>query len=150
MLVERRNKPKLGLVFGSLILSFLGFAVFILLQRMALPSYEASAIGSLRGLSDAAGEYADAHREYGYPANWNEITSRRSLVVDSTLASGKKNKYAFKYVPHPLEGGHRVDAYYIQADPFPPNKYLNHFFIDQTGIIRSAKDGPATSGSEPR
>jgi hypothetical protein len=150
MLVERRNKPKLSLVFGSLILSFLGFVVFIILERMALPSYEASAISSLRTLSDAAREYADAHREYGYPANWNELTSRQSQGVDSTLASGKKNKYAFKYVPHSLEGGHRIDAYYIQADPFPANKYLLHFFIDETGIIRYATNGPATSGSEPR
>ena len=150
MLVERRNKSKVSLVFGFLILSFLGFAMFIILQRMALPSYEASAIGSLRILSNAACEYADAHREYGYPANWNELASRRSQFVDSTLASGKKNKYAFKYVPHSLEGGLSVDAYYIQADPIPANKYLSHFFIDQTGIIRSAEDGPATNGSEPR
>lgn len=118
-------------------------------------AYAADAIGSLRTLDETARAYADSHPKEGFPTSLVTLSSAaqgddyHSSLVRS-LGKGDRSCYRFSYSVRSTRGDKFNDAYQAFADPVcPGTSYLRHFFIDQTGTIRYAKDVQANPQSPP-
>jgi len=85
-------------------------------------------------------------------------------LIDAVPAYGLKGRYKFTYVGQIstantptlsfLAKKHGckvpgVSAFTVTAEPFPPSQHRPRFFVDQTGVIRMSKNGPATANSPP-
>ena len=144
------------------------------LLRARLAANEASAVGSLRTINFAAIAYSDTYSN-GFPPSLDALgaaeaggpaTCDRARLIDPVLARGVKYGYAFAYLPRPVvfqarpvlspeaiakgctvPGG---TGYTVTAFPARPGTTgARSFFTDETGIIRYAITGPATSHSPP-
>jgi hypothetical protein len=93
--------------------------------------------------------YPPALENLGPPAAGKENEERANLI-DPVLASGRKSGYVFLYRATRLQGSTVPVGYTINADPAATGSTgMRHFFIDQTGVIRSERDRPATEKSPP-
>jgi hypothetical protein len=71
-------------------------------------------------------------------------------LIDVVLASGMKSGYIFTYSTGEMDAEGRVKTYAIHADPVKPGTTgQNHYFTDQTGVIRQETTGPASEQSPP-
>ena len=158
--ILRANGEIQGLAIANagLALSYAGIALFVVTwilpsDRFPLPVYESSAVGSLRTLNVAFGEYRRANPTQGYPRTLEELKAKTasegpSWAIDSVLANGEKAGYKFTFMPKRIGSGEKLDAYEVFADPIiVRGSGLHHFFTDQTGIIRMAQGGPANAQS---
>jgi len=144
------------------------------LIRARLAANEASAVASLRTINVAAIRYEAAYSN-GFPPSMDTLgaaeaggpaTCDRARLIDPALAAGLKTGYAFAYLPRPMvfqarpalspeaiakgctvSGG---TGYTVTAYPVTRGSTgMRSFFTDETGIIRYATTGPATSFSPP-
>jgi len=153
---------------AGLILGYCGIALipFLIIAAIAIPNLlrsriaanQASAVGSLRTVNTAAITYASTYNQ-GYPTSLAALGPSRSGaapdaeaagLIDEVLASGTKSGYIFTYTPGEKGADGRVDKYTLQADPVTPGTTgLNHYFTDQTGVIRQEADRVANEQSPP-
>jgi hypothetical protein len=143
--------------FTLAILAFLFLAfVPVLDERKPLRANEAVAVSSLRVIDASNAAYANEHPQQGYAKQLGDLAgdphARNGKVpdwaIDPVLASGQKTGYKFTYSAQSTKGDGRLDAFQVTADPLVPGKTGNsHFFIDQTGVFRISKDGPANGDS---
>ena len=157
-----------GMAIAGLILGYCGIALipFLIIAAIAIPNLlrsriaanQASAVGSLRTVNTAAITYASTYNQ-GYPTSLAALGPSRSGaapdaeaagLIDEVLASGTKSGYIFTYTPGEKGADGRVDKYTLQADPVTPGTTgLNHYFTDQTGVIRQEADRVANEQSPP-
>jgi type II secretory pathway pseudopilin PulG len=157
-----------GMAMAGLILGYFGVALipFLIIAAIAIPNLlrsriaanQASAVGSLRTLNTAAITYATAYNN-GYPVSLSALGPPLSSappdadaagLIDQVLVSGTKSGYVFTYSPGEKDERGRVGSYSIRADPLTPGTTgQNHYFTDQTGVIRQQTDRPADEQSPP-
>ena len=156
-----------GMALAGLILGYAGVAVIpiLIIAAIAIPNLlrskmaanEASAVGSLRTLYVAATTYYSAY-DHGYPPALENLgppaagkeNEERANLIDPVLASGRKSGYLFFYRAIRQQGSTVPVGYTINADPAVAGSTgMRHFFLDQTGVIRSERDRPATENSPP-
>jgi len=112
------------------------------LLRSRMAGNEASAVGSLRTVNTAAVAY---FIQYGhYPPSLRSLggivgdtaTEQHAMLIDQTLADGRKSGYTFTY--HSFSGvGSSRGTYTVRAEPLNPgDSGFRHFSTDQTGAIR--------------
>ena len=141
----------LAIARAGLALSYAGIVLFatawlIPFDRFPYGANESSAVGSLRTLNAALGQYGRANPTQGFPRTSND--AQAVLPGDSTLASGEKAGYRFTYVPKSIENSGKLDGYEVFADPIAPGRSgVHHFFMDQTSSIRVTHDRPANAQS---
>jgi type IV pilus assembly protein PilA len=144
----------LAIVRAGLALSYAGIGLIAItwitpFDRFPMSANESSAVGSLRTLNAAPGEYGRANPTRGFPRTLEELKAKTPSeeplwTIDSVLASGEKAGYRFTYVPKSVDSSGKLATYEVFADPIAPGKSgVHHFFIDQTSSIRMAVDGPA-------
>ncbi len=170
--LKGRGMAIAGLVLGYAGLFFIPFILIIAaiaipnLLRARQAANEASAIGSLRTIDIAAINYSSTYSN-GFPpslaamdgAGNGSPTCNDSQLIDSALASGLRNGYEFTYVPLgaqilgadakargcTIPGSSSFEAH---ADPITRGTTgQRSFYTDQTGVIRSETNGPATADS---
>ena len=146
-----------GLAVGLIYLVMMVAAIVIPnLLRSRVAANQASAVGSLRTLNTAALTYASTY-DGGFapslatlgpsPANGTP-DARAAGLIDGVLASGQKSGYVFTYTAGEPDADGRVKTYAIHADPITPGTTGdNHYFTDQSGVIRQERNGPATAQS---
>lgn len=111
---------------------------------------EASAVGILRTINTACFSYTAVHPERGFPRALAEMGPEGDGLIDATVAIGAKSGYTFVYEASDRDGDGIVEAYQATASPIQPDKTgRRYFFTDESGVIRTSTDGPATSGSPP-
>ncbi|HXH49683.1 MAG TPA: DUF4190 domain-containing protein [Terriglobia bacterium] len=163
-----------GRALAGLILGYAGVSVIPLLiiaaivipnlLRSRIAANQASAIRSLRTYNEAEVSYATVYNKgysatlgaLGPPAGGAAPTPDAAGLVDSVLSGGSttarvavKSGYRFTYSPGPEQGG-RVATYQIWADPVTPNTTgQNHYYTDQTGVIRYQTETHADENSPP-
>jgi type II secretory pathway pseudopilin PulG len=157
-----------GMAVAGLILGYFGLALIplLIIAAIAIPNLlrsriaanQASAVGSLRTLNIAAVTYATTY-DKGFPANLSALgpplggaapDADGAGLIDQVLVSGTKSGYIFTYSPGEEDDQGRVKAYAIRADPLTPGATgQNHYFTDQTGVIRQQTDRPADDQSPP-
>jgi type IV pilus assembly protein PilA len=114
-------------------------AVLAVLLTMAVPNYltsrksanEASAINSMRALVVAEENYRIAKGSQGYV---NLATLKASKLVDPALGAGSRTGYTFITFGTPGASTFAFTA--IHQD----NAGDRCFYVDQTGVIRTAED----------
>ena len=138
-----------GLILGYIsvfLLPVIASVVFVAVPnvfRTKIVTNETTAVSTLKTIHVAAESYQLEHQEY--PASLNELSSSSLVALDNQLAAtGVQSGYQFAYK---LTSGQR--GYVIHADPIFIHTGQQHFFMDQTGVIRSAKDRVASAASEP-
>ena len=156
-----------GMALAGLILGYAGVAVIpiLIIAAIAIPNLlrskmvanGAAAVGSLRTLHVAATTYYSVY-DHGYPPALENLgppaagkeNEERANLIDSALASGRKSGYVFLYRATRLQDSTAPLGYTINADPAVDGSTgMRHFFLDQTGVIRSEMYRPATANSPP-
>jgi type IV pilus assembly protein PilA len=157
--VEPKRKSPPGV---SAVEVAVGVAILLVIAAIAIPSLlhsnlssnESSAAGSLRTLNSACASYAMLYG--GYPRSLanlgpgNPAHSGAADLIDSVLASGRKDGYVFVYTPGATGVSGNVLSYGVTASPVTPGSTgRRSFFTDQSGVIRTNKNGAADATSTP-
>jgi type II secretory pathway pseudopilin PulG len=157
-----------GMAIAGLILGYCGVAVipFILiiaaiaipnLLRSRIAANQASAVGSLRTLNTAAITYSSTYN-VGFPPSMTALgppvgnatpDANAAGLIDEVLAAGTKSGYAFTYSAGEKDSTGRITTYTIRGDPITSSTGTNHYFTDQSGVIRQENNGPANEQSPP-
>lgn len=165
----RRSAGRLkgsGMALTGLMLGYVGVCILpILILAIAIPNLvrsraildEDSAADSLRALNTAAKTYASTYGTFppnlaamSPPAKGGAASASSAELIDRALTSGKKLGYVFRYEAFSTDGGARLDAYRITADPVTPGTSgERHFYTDQSGVIRVGKTTVASKHSPP-
>jgi type IV pilus assembly protein PilA len=127
------------------------------LLRARMAANEASAVGTLRTYNRAMVSYATQCQNNGFPASVTNLGAGRgdcegAELVDALLAAPAaiKNGYRFFYSPGPADNLGHVISYTINADPISENTSgMRHFFMDESGVIRSSTGTPTSADSPP-
>jgi len=151
----------------SLIELLIVVAIILIIAAIAIPNLlrsriaanQASAVGSLRTINTAQVTYASTYNVgyssqlsyLGPPTSGNPISTAAGLI-DSILAgttnTSSKSGYTFTYVPTTV--GVRTDTYYTTADPTTVGTTgTNHYYTDQSGVIRQNSTATASSSDSP-
>lgn len=147
----------------SLIELLIVVAIILVIAAIAIPNLirsriaanQASAVSSLRVLNTSEVAYAATYNigyasdlSYFSPPASGNATSTAAGLIDSVLASGIKSGYSFSYSPFINAG--RTDGYTINADPVTPGTTgSNHYFTEQSGIIRQNSTAVASASDSP-
>jgi type IV pilus assembly protein PilA len=155
-----------GMALTGLILGYAGIAfipVILILAAIAIPNLlrakmaanEASAVGSLRSYSYAAGVYAAKCPAIGFPKSLANLgpgrgDCERAALLDGSLGTSEpvKSGYAFHYAV--LETDHlgQATSFSITAEPVNQGATgMRHFYVDYTGVVRMNTNCQADSGS---
>jgi type IV pilus assembly protein PilA len=157
-----------GMALAGLIMGYFGVALIplLIIAAIAIPNLvrsriagnQASAVGSLRTINTAAETYAATYN-HGYPTSLAALGPPRSGrapdadaadLIDEVLASGTRSGYVLTYAPGEKGADGRVDRYTLHAGPITPGTTgMNHYFTDETGVIRQETDRPASKESPP-
>jgi type IV pilus assembly protein PilA len=143
----RRSEPRDNRGF-TLIELLIVIAVLAVLLTMAVPNYltskkaanEASAINSMRALVVAEENYRIANGTHGYV---NLAALKTSKLVDPALGAGSRTGYTFITFGTPGASTFAFTA--IHQD----NAGDRCFYVDQTGVIRTAGDELVNATSPP-
>lgn len=128
-------------------------AIIMILAVFAIPSYlrsritanESMAVASCKAIASACQSYY-ASRGNTYPAALTDLVSPNSdpPYIDTLLASGTKQGYAFTYS---LVNSERFT---LNAAPQSPNRTgVRYFYTDETGIVTTNSSGAAGPNDPP-
>jgi type IV pilus assembly protein PilA len=151
----RRSAGRLkgdGMAMAGLVLGYLGVAgvpVMLIVAAIAIPNLlrarmaanESSAVEALRTIMAAETNYSASHPQTGYTCAMSDLGAEH--LIDSKLASGPKNGYAFELMacsPGPDGSGNRT--YQVVAYPVAVNQNgVRAFCGDESGLIRVDEKG---------
>jgi hypothetical protein len=153
-----------GLAIAGLVLGYVqvaGLPFILIIAAIAIPNLikakmaanEASAVGSMRGLTTGEIGYASMCPKIGFAYSLAELGPNGSACpegkgqIDGTLARGFKNGYRFTPSAANFSGQAPETTFGWNADPISPSSGTRHFFVDQTGVIRYATTGQANAES---
>jgi hypothetical protein len=167
-----------GLARAGMNMGVIGLILFVIaaiaipnLIRSRISPGESSSVSGMRTINTAAITYTSTYPKIGFPptlaalgsggTDCHEPNEQHACLIDDVLASGRKSGYIYRYSPGRIEKGVRV-TYTVQADPSvepknwlerifgaPPPISTRHFFSDESAVIRSESDRPATAQSPP-
>ena len=172
--LKGRGMAIAGLVLGYAGLFFIPFILIIAaiaipnLLRARQAANESSAVASLRTIDTAAITYSASYGN-GFPPTLMSMDGsgvapqgcNHAHLIDSRLASGRRDGYEFAYVPtgtsilseDAKSRGCAVagsSSFEVHADPINRGTTgLRSFYSDQTGVIRFEENAPATAESAP-
>jgi type IV pilus assembly protein PilA len=158
--LRRRAKTERGF---SLIELLIVVSVILIIAAIAIPNFvrsrmranEAAAVANLRSIATANVIYMTTYG-IGFSSNLAKmggnmviVDSNQAGLIDSVLATGAKSGYSFSYTVTAIDPlGHPV-SYAVTADPLTVNATgVNHYYIDQSAIIRHNGTATATA-SDP-
>ena len=123
------------------IIGILSAIAILYLNQAKQAARSASAMNSMRVISTGQNSYRATRGEY------TDLASLASAgyLSDSNLAASEKALYAFAVTP----GADPALSYTASATPLREPSTERHFFINESGILRVAVGGAATSSSTP-
>ncbi|HWZ81823.1 MAG TPA: hypothetical protein VNW47_04325 [Terriglobales bacterium] len=121
------------------------------LQKITNSGFEASAIGAVQAINTAEISYSASFPERGYAcklaklggsATSQEPDPEHAMLIDDTMASGRRDGYYFS-----LRGCGTPPAsrYRVEAVPVDPDTEMRAFCSDESGVVRYASDGKAAT-----
>jgi len=139
----------------SLIELLIVVAIILIIAAIAIPNLikskmaanEASAVGSMRTITTGNIAYSTACPTVGFAAalaNLNTGTgcTQAANEIDNALSTGVKSGYSF----HNYQTvGNPATQFSLNADPLTSSSGTRHFFVDETGVIRSNSGGAASN-----
>ena len=152
------RKTGSGMALAGLVMGYIGVSIIpiLIIAAIAIPNLlraritanEASAVGSMRTLSNAVMQYASTQRKL--PQNILELGPQGADLIDPVLASGQKSGYRFSYELTDRDNDGFADGYQVRAEPITPGTTgVRHFYSDESGVIRMSSEGSADEHSPP-
>lgn len=148
----------------SLIELLLVVAVILIIASIAIPNFirskmranEAAAVQNLRNITTAEVVYSTTY-SIGYSptlgalgGNSVTVDATAAGLIDEVLASGVKSGYTYSYSVISSDPLGHVTAYSLTADPaVAGTSGVNHFYADQSGVIRENGTATASSSDTP-
>lgn len=159
----RRSGPAAGF---SLIELLIVVAIILIVAAIAIPNFlrsrmaanEAAAVTACRKIVTAQVVYSSTFglgysqtlAQLGGATGGAPADSDNAGLLDEILVGGSKHGYNFTYVPEDVDGDGRPEAFTINADPLSPGQTGDrYFFVDQSGVVRQSRTGPADETSPP-
>ena len=159
---------------GLAIVPIIVYIVMVVLPGLAgtpVAADESAALTALHTINEAAGSYKNTYGN-GFPPSLEALSGianpacDHAALIDNELASGTRNGYTFTYTPQARQGSSSssatslapangcsaagADGYAITANPVERGATgQRSFYTDQSGVIRSEPNGPATQASPP-
>ncbi len=152
----------------SLIELLIVVAIILIIAAIAIPNLlrsriaanQASAVGSLRSINTCEITYLSTFNvgyssvlSYLGPTGGALPNSTAAGLVDSILAgsgnSSSKSGYTFVYAPTTDTSSGIVIHYMLNADPQSSATGTNHYFTDESGVIRQNATAVATASDSP-
>jgi type II secretory pathway pseudopilin PulG len=127
------------LLFVAVIVSVIAALAVPGLRRARLYANAGSAVQSLRTITSA--EYMHERKTKVY-ATLNTLAAE--MFINGELADGYKSSYLFA-----IQVGADSKTFTCTATPDSDTGVLDHFFVDQTGVIRYKTGAPADATSDP-
>ncbi len=145
----RRNAQRKGLIWtlvgAAVLIAAVWAMVWLVLPKPNLPSHADAEAGAIAALRQAVNVVATYQRRQGtFPNTIQEVSGPATAAYSAARAEG----YSLLYIPGPVESDGNIHRFVILARP----EYygFRHFFVDQTGVIRSTKENrEATSRDRP-
>ena len=156
-----------GLAMAGLILGYIGVAILpiiLIIAAIAIPNLlksrmaanQASAVGSLRTINTSEVTYSVTYTT-GYSPDLTSLdgdstptSAKAAGLIDNVLAGGTKSGYRFTYTAGTPDQNGVINSYTVHADPATADSTgENHYFTDQSGIIRQEREKPADENSSP-
>ena len=109
------------------------------LRRARNYANSGSAILSLRTITGGEFSYEHTHKVY---ATLNTLFTQS--LIDGDLGDGYKSGYSFT-----IQVGPTSKTFTCRATPDSDAGPLDHFFVDETGVIRYKTGAPADAASDP-
>jgi type IV pilus assembly protein PilA len=121
------------------------------LTKSTIPAHEASAVASIKAISEAEMIYASSHPDVGFTPDLATLGGTAQgggeQTIDNTLASGRKSGYTFTYTAGEKVNG-AIRSYQVTAVPDQVGTTGNRrFYADESGQIRYNASGPADASS---
>jgi type IV pilus assembly protein PilA len=151
----RRSAGRLkgdGMAMAGLVLGYLGVAgvpVMLIIAAIAIPNLlrarmaanESSAVATVRTIQTAEITYSSSHPQAGYTCAMSDLVADQ--LIDSKLASGPRNGYAFDLMTcSPGPDGSANRTYQVVAYPVALNQTgVRAFCADESGLIRVDEKG---------
>jgi len=131
-------------------------AIIAIIAAIAIPNLlearvsanESSAVQSLRIILTSQTIFRESDRDRDFISDFATTMQELSAanLIDSSLGTGTKSGYLFTMT----NSGNHEFVWECHADPISPGKSGNrYFYIDQAGILRFARTGPAESTDPP-
>jgi len=153
---QNRNRSSQGF---SLIELLIVVAVILVIAAIAVPNFlrskmranEASAVANLRNIDTAEVVYSTTYG-IGYSPSLTTLGGNPTVpdatqagLIDSVLSSGAKSGYTYTFAVTSTDASGNVEGYSVNADPtLAGTTGDNHFYSDQTAIIRVNTGGVAS------
>ena len=132
-------------------------AIIAIIASIAIPnliearkgSNEAAAIGALRTIVTAESLFRSGDKDRNGVLDYGNLHALGEFnLIDSTLGGGTKQGYVF--VANPAAGSSSQFQWSATASPVVSGKSGDRqFFVDESGVIRFATTGAASSASPP-
>ena len=147
-------------VIATILLIIMGHLALKRVLPILIADNQASAVRSLRTINRGEVGYASTFNK-GYSPTLAALPSAEGdgliddivaggTKIDSVLAGGTKSGYVFTYEAGKPDANGHINTYTVRADPSAAGTTgVNHYFTDQTGIVRVEQDKPADSSSPP-
>lgn len=149
----------------SLVELLIVVAIILVIAAIAIPNFmrskvaanQSSAVASLHVLEVAEVTYSTTYGS-GFSASMQYLApgtpganpnSTAAWLIDSVLASGAKSGYVFTYSPGPVDSSGRITTFTFTAVPQNSATGINHYYIDQAGVIRQNATTNASSTDSP-
>ncbi len=152
----------------SLIELLIVVAIILIIAAIAIPSLlrsriaanQAAAVGALRTINTVEIAYASTFNT-GYSAHLaylggnGNATSTTACLIDNTLSgtgtadTSNKSGYTFTYAAAAPDASGHINGYTLKADPITLQTGTNHYFTDETMVIRQNSTAPAGPGDNP-
>ncbi|HEY0004946.1 MAG TPA: prepilin-type N-terminal cleavage/methylation domain-containing protein [Pyrinomonadaceae bacterium] len=104
-------------------------------------AHSASAVASLRLVHSSQGSYRQTSGVYGDMT----ILCDQGFINDPSLRAGLKSDYSYTVTPAAIP----ANGYTALATPASAPTIWNHYFVNETGVLRFEKGAAATSVSSP-
>ncbi len=164
-----RITAAIGRVFGYLSLATIfvflvgGFFARRFVENARRDGSQYGAVKALKDINVAAKTYASAYG-HGFPATLASLgppkptdpsrppqpNEKAAGLIEDDFSQGLRSSYHFIYAPGVASGDGSIPAYTIHADPLPGiTTARNHYFSDQSGVIRVEEGKSANEHSKP-
>ncbi len=135
------------------LLAVVGLPVLLIVAAIVIPNIiderisrnESSVLQSMKKLNHALTVYHDTYR-HGYPTGLALLGPRASgapdefgaALVDASSTQPVQSGYRFSYETRGLDAAGHATGFVLYVDPVSPNQGRQHYYLDQSGVIRGS------------